>query len=152
MRVPAGWGLISMRTGGLYPASVRASPGGLRDCSRCAYQRAEALPQCVHFEPKGYTTHLASCGREAIKIARNEEVHLMIFDVHLPDYSGLETFKIIKKEIRLTIPCIFMSGEITKELQIDLISANAYTLIPKPININILRESVEQVIAKYYWK
>ena len=104
------------------------------------------------FEPKGYTTYLASCGREAIKIARNEEVHLLILDAHLPDYSGLETFKIIKREIRLAIPCIFMSGAITKELQIDLISANAYTLIPKPINVNILRDSVEQVIAKYYWK
>lgn len=104
------------------------------------------------FEPKGYTTHLASCGKEAIKIARNEEVHLLILDAHLPDYSGLETFKIIKREIRLTIPCIFISGAITKELQIDLITANAYTLIPKPINVNILRDSVEQVIAKYYWK
>lgn len=104
------------------------------------------------FKPKGYTTHLASCGREAVKIARIEEVHLLILDVHLPDYSGLETFKIIKKEISLSIPCIFMSGEITKELQIDLISEDVYTLIPKPININILRDSVEQVIAKYYWK
>lgn len=102
------------------------------------------------FKPKGYTTYLASCGREAVKIARTEEVHLLILDVHLPDYSGLETFKIIKNEICLSIPCIFMSGEITKELQIDLISEDVYTLIPKPININILRDSVEQVIAKYY--
>ncbi|MEP9411241.1 MAG: response regulator [Candidatus Brocadia sp.] len=102
------------------------------------------------FKPKGYTTHLASCGREAVKIAKTEEVHLLILDVHLPDYSGLETFKIIKNEICLSIPCIFMSGEITKELQIDLISEDVYTLIPKPININILRDSVEQVIEKYY--
>ena len=104
------------------------------------------------FELKGYTTHLASCGREAVKIARSEELHLLILDAHLPDYSGLETFKIIRSEIRIAIPCIFMSGDITKELQIDLISADAYTLIPKPINVNILRDSVEQVIAKYYWK
>lgn len=104
------------------------------------------------FEPKGYITYLASCGREAVKIARTVDVDLLILDVHLPDYSGLETFKIIKKEIRFGIPCIFISGEITKELQIDLISANAYTLISKPINVNILKDSVEQVIAKYYWK
>lgn len=105
------------------------------------------------FEPKGYTTYLASCGREAVKIAKTEEVHLLILDVHLPDYSGLETLQIIKREISLVIPCIFISGEITKELQIDLISANAYTLIPKPINVNILQDSVEQVLAKYYyWK
>ncbi len=104
------------------------------------------------FEPKGYTTYLASCGKEAVKIAKMVEVHLLILDVNLPDYSGLETFQIIKREIQFSIPCIFISGEITKELKIDLISADAYTLIPKPININIIQDSVEQVIAKYYWK
>lgn len=104
------------------------------------------------FEPEGYTTYLASCGKEAVKIARMVEVDLLILDVHLPDYSGLETFQIIKQEIRIGLPCIFMSGEITRGLQIDLISANAYTIIPKPININILRDSVERVIEKYYWK
>jgi len=104
------------------------------------------------FEINGYTTYLASCGREAVKIAKSEEVHLLILDAHLPDYSGLETFNIIKQEISITLPCIFISGDITKELQINLISANVYTLIPKPININILRDSVEQVIEKYYWK
>lgn len=103
-------------------------------------------------ELKGYTTYLASCGREAIKIARSEELHVLILDAHLPDYSGLETFNIIKKEISISIPCIFISGDISKELQINLINANAYTLIPKPININIFRDSVEQVIEKYYWK
>jgi DNA-binding response OmpR family regulator len=103
------------------------------------------------FEMKGYITYLASCGREAVKIAKAEAVHLLILDVHLPDYSGLETFKIIKEEMRFRIPCIFISADISKELQIDLICENAYTLIPKPININILQDSVEQVIAKYYY-
>jgi DNA-binding response OmpR family regulator len=77
---------------------------------------------------------------------------VLILDAHLPDYSGLETFNIIKKEISISIPCIFISGDISKELQINLINANAYTLIPKPINVNIFRDSVEQVIEKYYWK
>ena len=103
-------------------------------------------------ELKGYTTYLASCGKEAIKIARSEELHVLILDAHLPDYSGLETFNIIKREISISIPCIFISGDISKELQINLINANAYTLIPKPINVNIFRDSVEQVIEKYYWK
>src|SRR4030067_3770682 len=72
------------------------------------------------FELKGYTTYLASCGREAVKIARSEELHLLILDAHLPDYSGLETFKIIRSEISIAIPCIFMSGDITSGLQNNL--------------------------------
>ncbi len=114
----------------------------------------ESCRDCLKevFAPKGYTTYLASCGREAVRIAKTVEVDLLILDVHLPDYSGLETFKIIKQEIKYAMPCIFMSGEITKALQIDLISENAFALIPKPINVNIMRDSVEQVISKYYWK
>ena len=104
------------------------------------------------FEPKGYTTYIASCGREAVKIAKEEELHLLILDANLPDYSGLETLRIITREIRFSIPSIFISGEITKELQIDLISANAYSLIPKPINVHVMRDMVDLVIEKYYRK
>jgi len=104
------------------------------------------------FEPKGYTTYIASCGREAVQIAKEEELHLLILDASLPDYSGLETLRIITREIRFSIPSIFISGEITKELQIDLISANAYSLIPKPINVHVMRDMVDLVIEKYYRK
>ncbi len=104
------------------------------------------------FEPKGYTTYIASCGREAVQIAKEEELHLLILDANLPDYSGLETLRIITREIRFSIPSIFVSGEITKELQIDLISANAYSLIPKPINVHVMRDMVDLVIEKYYRK
>ena len=104
------------------------------------------------FELKGYTTYIASCGREAVKIAKEEELHLLILDANLPDYSGLETLRIITREIRFSIPSIFISGEITKELQIDLISANAYSLIPKPINVHVMRDMVDLVIEKYYRK
>lgn len=104
------------------------------------------------FELKGYTTYIASCGREAVQIAKEEELHLLILDANLPDYSGLETLKIITREIRSSIPSIFISGEITKELQIDLISANAYSLIPKPINVHVMRDMVDLVIEKYYRK
>ena len=104
------------------------------------------------FEPKGYTTYIASCGREAVQIAKEEELHLLILDANLPDYSGLETLRIITREIRFSIPSIFISGEITKELQIDLIGANAYSLIPKPINVHVMRDMVDLVIEKYYRK
>lgn len=104
------------------------------------------------FELKGYTTYIASCGREAVQIAKEEELHLLILDANLPDYSGLETLRIITREIRFSIPSIFISGEITKELQIDLISANAYSLIPKPINVHVMRDMVDLVIEKYYRK
>ncbi len=102
------------------------------------------------FEPKGYNTYLASSGKEAIEIAREVILHALIIDTHLPDISGLETFGYIKREIRLTLPCIFLSDNATKELKLKALSANAYTLISKPVKLEVILFAVEQLIKKYY--
>ena len=104
------------------------------------------------FEPEGYTTYLASCGREAVEIAKRKLLHLLILDIHLPDFSGFDTFKFIKEEKKGLIPCIFVSADVSKELKLDAIEANAYTLIPKPINKETIKYVVEQSIEKFYWK
>ncbi|MFQ5964450.1 MAG: response regulator [Candidatus Scalinduaceae bacterium] len=102
------------------------------------------------FEPEGYITYLASCGKEAVEIARQKFLHLLILDIHLPDFSGFETFEFIKEEKKTLIPCIFVSADDSKELKMDAIEANAYTLISKPINKEMIKYVVEQSIEKYY--
>ncbi|MGR3309306.1 MAG: response regulator [Candidatus Brocadiales bacterium] len=102
------------------------------------------------FEPAGYITHLASCGREAIEIARTELLHALILDMHLPDIGGVETFRVIKKEVKTTLPCIFISGDLSKELKLNALSVDAFTVIPKPINIEMMRLTMEQLIERYY--
>lgn len=104
------------------------------------------------FEPRGFTTHLASCGREAIEIARTELIHAIILDMHLPDIDGVETFSVIKREVKITLPCIFISGNISKESRLDALSVDAFTLIPKPINIEMMRLTMDHLLERYYWK
>lgn len=104
------------------------------------------------FEPSGYITHLASCGREAIEIARTELLHALILDMHLPDIGGVETFRVIKKEVKGILPCIFISGDLSRELKLDALSVDAFTVIPKPINIEMMRFTMEQLIERYYWR
>ncbi|MFN3468013.1 MAG: response regulator [Candidatus Brocadiales bacterium] len=112
----------------------------------------EGYRRCLQetFEPKGYNTYLAGSGREAIEIAREVILHALIMDTDLPDISGLETFGYIKREARLTLPCIFLSGDATKELMLKALSANAYTVISKPMSLEVLLFAVEQLIKKYY--
>lgn len=102
------------------------------------------------FEPEGYNTYQASCGREAIRIAREVLLHALIMDVYLPDISGLETFRFIKKETKLVLPCILLSERTSKELMLSALSAEAYTVISKPINLKILHFAMERIIRKYY--
>ncbi|HHT9120658.1 MAG TPA: response regulator [Candidatus Hypogeohydataceae bacterium YC41] len=102
------------------------------------------------FEPKGYNTYLAGSGREAIEIAREVLIHALIMDMDLPDISGLEAFRYIKHEVKLILPCILLSCDTTKELMLRALSANAYTVISKPVNLEVILFAVEQLIKKYY--
>lgn len=104
------------------------------------------------FKTEGYTTYTASCGREAIEIAKHKLLHLLILDIHMPDFSGFETFEFIKEEKNLIIPCIFVSADTSKDLKIEAIEANAYTLISKPINNEVIKYAVEQSLEKFYYK
>ena len=51
----------------------------------------------VVFEPEGYRTLLAGTGEEALDIVRNQEVHLVLLDMHMPRLTGLETLRQVKQ-------------------------------------------------------
>ncbi|MFQ5957717.1 MAG: response regulator [Candidatus Brocadiales bacterium] len=104
------------------------------------------------FEPEGYNTYLACSGREAIEIAREVLIHTLIMDMNLPDISGLDTFRFIKKEFQVVLPCIFLSRNASKEMLLRAISAEAYTVISKPINLDALQYAMKQMMKKYYWE
>jgi DNA-binding NarL/FixJ family response regulator len=70
----------------------------------------------------------------------------------MPDFSGFETLEFIKVEKKIEIPCIFVSADTSKDLKFEAIEANAYTLISKPINKEIIKYAVEHSLEKYYWK
>ncbi len=105
---------------------------------------------CDFFDREGYRTFGASSGREAVKIAKRAFLHFVILDMHLPDFSGVETFRLITEEKRTFVPCIFMSADASKEQKLSALSAKAHAFVPKPINIHLIREVVDQILEKYY--
>ena len=105
---------------------------------------------CDFFDEEGYRTFRASSGREAIHIAKQAFLHFLILDIHLPDFSGIETFRMITEEKQSVLPCIFMSADASKEQKLAALSVQAYTFVPKPIDINIIRVVVEQILDKFY--
>lgn len=102
------------------------------------------------FEPEGYDTYLASCGTEAIRVVRQHRIHVVILDMHMPDLDGLETICRIRDITQTPIPYVLMSGDESKELHLKALAAEAYSLIPKPFNVGIMRQVVEEIIMKYY--
>jgi len=101
-------------------------------------------------EPKGYQTHLASCGREAIALARRRLVHVVIVDMHMPDLNGLETVRIIRQEISIVVPTILMSADPSDDLMRKAMTERCDSFIPKPFDLATLREVVDEILRRHY--
>jgi len=99
---------------------------------------------------RGYATHLAACGREAIEVARTKRLHLVIIDMNMPDLTGLETVTIIRREVRVVLPGILMSAEPSEELMVRALKASFESFMPKPLQLGALRHVVEQIIRRTY--
>jgi two-component system response regulator (stage 0 sporulation protein F) len=64
----------------------------------------------------GFAVFVASSGKAALNLFREQRIDIVLMDVKLPDQSGPETLKRLQS-IRPDVPCFFMtaSGGITKE-------------------------------------
>ena len=105
---------------------------------------------CDLFEREGYRTHRAHTGQEAVDIAREAFLHFIILDMHLPDFGGIEAFKIITQQKRIIVPCIFISSEATKEQKLNALSAQAFAYIPKPVDLRLLQFVANQILDRFY--
>jgi DNA-binding response OmpR family regulator len=99
---------------------------------------------------RGYETRLASCGREAVEVARRQFVHVLIVDMNMPDMNGVETVLTIRREISMRMPSILMSAETPRELVVEALSAQFDSFLEKPFEMGALRRAVEEVIRRHY--
>jgi len=103
------------------------------------------------FEPQGFRTLLASDGEEALSIVRNEEVHLLLLDMHMPKLTGLETLRRVKR-FKSILPCILLSAQLDDLLIEQARLAQAFSVLPKPVTmrqiIGVVRVALERT---YHW-
>lgn len=101
------------------------------------------------FEPAGYRTLLAETGEEAVDIARGEDVHLALMDMHLPRLSGLETMQLIR-QIKGILPMILISADQDDNLLRKALSAHAFCVLAKPVSRNVVIYVVSRAMEKFY--
>ena len=82
---------------------------------------------------EGYSVILAENGTQAVEIARQEKLDLIILDVMLPGIDGFEVCRILRKE--MSVPILILSAktdEIDKVVGLEL-GADDY--ISKPFSV-----------------
>jgi len=91
---------------------------------------------------EGYEVVTADDGAKAIEIARTEKPDLIILDVMLPEVSGLEVCRILRKET--TTPILMLTARVEETDKIVGLEIGADDYMTKPFS---LRELIARVRA-----
>jgi CheY-like chemotaxis protein len=100
-------------------------------------------------EPEGYRTILASSGEEALDIVREEPIHLVLLDMHMPTLTGLETLQLVH-QVNAILPCILVTADASEGLMRQAFRARAYSVIPKPVSKHVLLYTVVRALLRAY--
>ena len=94
-----------------------------------------------------YHCAVATCGREGIDYARAHAVDAAILDIKMPDVSGVEVLREIKK-IDASTECIMLTGYETIETARAAVRFGAADYLNKPFDVFSIRELLEKCMAR----
>ena len=88
-------------------------------------------------EERGYTVDEAETGEEGIKKVKKKAFDVVLIDIRLPDISGIEVLKEIRK-INLEIKAIMITAFQDVKLVVESLKNGAFNYLVKPINLEEL--------------
>jgi DNA-binding response OmpR family regulator len=102
-----------------------------------------------YFEESGITVHHVADGKAAVDFAEQNQVHILLFDVHMPRLTGLEALFKIRKTHPDT-PCILASAKLDDEIQRLGTEGNAFAILKKPDQLREIRNNVFAALKEHY--
>jgi CheY-like chemotaxis protein len=103
------------------------------------------------FRRRGFCTHLASDGREAIEIVRSrKDLHLAMLDVHMPRLSGLDALEQIRTVVHRSLPCIIMTAQLDESIKRRAEELEIRCLLSKPFTMRDITGTVESIMIQAY--
>jgi two-component system nitrogen regulation response regulator GlnG len=104
---------------------------------RHAFQRA--------FRADELTVRTATTAAEAVAEVSAARPDVVVLDVHLPDATGLDTFRRLRG-IDARVPVILVTGHGTTDLAIAAMKEGAYEYLLKPLELQDLRRLIDRAI------
>ncbi len=100
----------------------------------------------ILLEKEGYQAFTAEDGIKALKIAKTEQVDLLITDIRMPGMGGLELLDKIK-EISSNIPAIMITAYASPDDAVNAMKSGAYDYITKPFKVDEIKSIIRNALA-----
>ncbi len=97
-------------------------------------------------EQEGWEVDVAYDGEEALQLAKNNSYDVMILDVMLPKYSGLEVCQLVREFSNLPIVMLTAKGEDMDKIMGLEYGADDY--VTKPFNILELKARIKAILRR----
>ena len=96
-----------------------------------------------------YTVVTASTGKEAIEKIRSENPALVVLDFNLPDTTGVEVCREIRKDaLFLHLPIIMLTGRAETNAKVEGLDAGVDDYVVKPFNADELMARIRMVLHR----
>ena len=102
----------------------------------------------LHMKKEGYVVYEAANGEEALKIAENESIDLVLLDIMMPKINGLTLIEKIREVSTIPIICITAMGSDSDKVLALGLGADDYLV--KPISPLELCARVESNLRRCY--
>ncbi|MFQ5341279.1 MAG: GAF domain-containing protein [Anaerolineae bacterium] len=96
---------------------------------------------------RGYDVYTTSSGSQAIGIARETPLDVLLIDLHMPDSDGITIFETIKKN-QPDVVGIVVTGYPSMEAAIDALKRGFSGFVLKPFTPNELRQAVSDALER----
>ncbi len=97
-------------------------------------------------EDEGYKPLFAADGVDALELAKQEVLDLVLLDIWMPRMDGIETLKKLK-ELHPELIVIMMSGHGTIETAVKSTQLGAYDFIEKPLSLEKVIVAVHHALG-----
>jgi len=82
---------------------------------------------------RSYDKFFAKSGKEALEILKRKKVHVIVTDLRMPEMTGLELLRIVKKEYPNIIGIVLTGYGPDAEVRNAVEQGEIFWLIPKPL-------------------
>jgi len=99
------------------------------------------------FRTEGYETHLAADDAEVVRIVHRERIDVVILALELPRTGGLDLLRVIRREVRVEVPCVITAVKVSGRVQVAALVEDAFTVVPKPVDDALMKRVVESALG-----
>jgi len=97
----------------------------------------------------GYAVTQADDGNRATSLGTEEKFDLVILDVHMPTYDGIEILRFLRKRyVREPVKVIALTADSTESVRNELTRYGIDSYMTKPVELKALLDEVQRLLEQ----